>query len=746
MKLSTFLTRAPVALLAAVTVSSCVDDHGPTAPLPRGVVPIGLELSSRTASPGDRIAVAIRVDADPGVVGAIQGALHYDATRLRYVGQAPEGKTITLVNDSEAGRLRLASFSPTGIQDRVAHFVFEVRGAGFAEAVRYEHQLAATTGTGARSLDVKVRAPAMLGSLGVRGEARRMTALDWAALDQPTASRAPIAARPGEYRLNLMYGDVDYVNGIGLFDVVAVANAAIGNDPMIAGTDGPPDGPEDKDLVIAGNVAPTDAGCGLEPDGSRVLNIFDVLAIANEVVGNSEACVGDIIPGRGPVATTVQSVTTTSSPDLIIASGEVVTFTSDRIWQLEGVLRVRDGGVLNVQAGTTVQGLTTATESPAIFVERGGTINAVGTVTQPVLFTCTPAPKFKGCWGGIFIAGKASVNLGEDLGYTPPFGGNQRRGEGGAADYGGNLDNDNSGTLRYVVIEYGGKIVEANRELNGLTLGGVGRGTTIEYVQIHGGTDDGIEFFGGTVNVKHLVLTGNDDDQFDISFGWNGDAQFVIAQADAGDVTGRDSKAIEADNTETATLYNATPRTSPRLFNFTLIGNLATQQDDGAIQLRRGNGAQINNFLVIGYPIGLDLVDGATCDNFGGTPPSIRSTTFIDVATLGRTGETDVSGNGCPAIGAGENLEVLFINAAGNDNRTRTGVANVLVDALNTNLPDWRMKADGVNPVEGGVVAPPVGSIFSAVNFRGAVGPAVNGGEIPFYSGWTRPFQAATTP
>jgi hypothetical protein len=242
------------------------------------------------------------------------------------------------------------------------------------------------------------------------------------------------------------------------------------------------------------------------------------------------------------------------------------------------------------------------------------------------------------------------------------------------------------------------------------------------------------------------VLTGNDDDQFDFSFGWRGDAQFVIAQADGGDLTGRDSKAIEADNTETAALFTQEPRTSPRLFNFTLVGNLATTQDDGAIQLRRGNGASINNFLVIGYPIGLDLVDDATCSNFGGTPPQIRSSTFIDIPALGRTGDTDPVGNSCPVVGAGENLEVLFVNAAGNDNRSRAGIADVLVDALNTNLPDWSMKVvAGGAPAEAGVVAPPPGSIFSSVNYRGAVAP-LGSGQIPFYSGWSRPFQGATTP
>ena len=428
----------------------------------------------------------------------------------------------------------------------------------------------------------------------------------------------------------------------------------------------------------------------------------------------------------------------------------MVTFDNSQIWELDGVLRVQAGGELRILPGTQVQGRSGgATVVSAIFVERLGRIIADGTPAQPILLTCSATTKTKGCWGGLWIAGCAPLNNGDTgLPANPcPVTGNQKQGEGGAPVYGGGVPNDNSGVVRYVVIEYAGKVVEANRELNGLTLGGVGRGTVIENVQIHAGIDDGIEFFGGTVNVKNLLLTGNDDDQFDFSFGWNGDAQFVISQADQGDLTALDSKGIEADNAESPVPFNSTPRTSPRLFNFTIVGNLAATQDDGAIQLRRGNGAKIANFLVVGYPVGLDLVDNLTCDGFDAGAPEIRSTTFVDVPALGRTGDTDPTGTGCPAVGVGENLEVLFVGNAAWNNRTRAGVADVLMDAYNTNLPDWSMRvAGGGAPAEGGVVVPPSGSIFdTSVNFRGAVGPT-NSGRVPFYSGWSRPWQGATTP
>lgn len=750
MKSSCFLTRVPAAVVAvAIGVAACSDEPAATAPSLRTAVPVQLELSSSTAAPGERVAVAVRVD---GTLGGLQGKLRFDPARLRYIGQVPDGNAIALVNHGRAedGLLRFGSFHQRGITDRVAHFVFEVRGAGYTDRLAYDHEVAASTGARASRVAVDVaQFPTVNWAFVARDDARRMTVDDWAALLEAGASRPPVAARPGEYRLNLRYGDVDYDGSIGLFDYLAVANTSVGNDQLIVGTDGPP-AAADKDLVIAGNVAPAGTGtCGLEADGGRVLDLFDYLAVANEAVGTDEPCAGNVIPGRGPLPTTVQSVSASSTPDLIVGSGEAVTFTNDRIWQLEGVLRVQDGGVLTVQPGTRVQGNSASAETPAIFVERGGRIEAGGTLEQPIVFTCTAEPKTKGCWGGIFIAGRSSVNLDDPL--APRYAGamtcdpgvanNARFGEGGAPAYGGCVRGDNSGTIRYAIIEYGGRIVTANNELNGLTLSGVGSGTTIQYVQIHAGSDDGLEFFGGSVNVKYLVLTGNDDDQFDLSFGWNGDAQFVVSQADRGGGN-LDSKAIEADNAEPGSL--ATPRTSPRLFNFTLIGNLAVGQP-AAIHLRRGNGLSLNNSLVIGYPVGLDIDDAFTCDNTVPSAPAIRSTTFIDVPDLGNGDAADPENTGvCPA-GSTTEMEEAFL-AAQLGHRTRTGVADVLVDALNTNLPDWRMRLVLGQPAEGGVQPIPSGSIFSPANYRGAVAPVGSGGAIPWYSGWTRPFQSATEP
>jgi hypothetical protein len=286
-------------------------------------------------------------------------------------------------------------------------------------------------------------------------------------------------------------------------------------------------------------------------------------------------------------------------------------------------------------------------------------------------------------------------------------------------------------------------VVTQDSELNGLTLGAVGRGTTIEYVQIHGGTDDGLEFFGGEVNVRNIVLTGNDDDGFDVSFGYTGSAQFVIIQNDFGSAAG-DSKGIEADGNEPAPGAILSVRTAPQLYNFTMIGNLSQSiASNNAIHLRRAVGLRLANSLVAGYPQGLDIDDALTCDPFGTGIPTITNTTFIDIANLGNDDSSDPA---CVAGASTTEGEEAFINADAS-NRTRTGLASVLRDATNTNLPDWRMLLVGGAPAEAGTAAPPAGNTFiTATTYRGAVAPIITAGDIPWYSGWTRPFQTATTP
>ncbi len=742
MKFSRNLAKLPAVVLAAsLGVAACADEPMSAFGRPGSALPIALELSSARAAVGSRVAVAVTLGDVVGSTGGIQGDLEFDPSRLKYIGQSPVGDAIAIVNDNAAasGELVFTAFNPRGVDGRVAMFVFETKSADYASSLSYEHKLAVAGNGELRKLNVQVRRDVIAdGSLSVPSDARDLSIADWAVLAGAEGSGAPIALRPGEYRLNLVYGDVDFDAAVGLFDYLGVANAAVGNDPIIVGTDGPT---TDVDLVIAGNVFPQNAAgaCGTEADGSRVLDLFDYLAIANEAVGLNEACVGDVIPGRGALPTTRQSLTPTSSPDLIVGAGETLTLTNDRVWQIEGILRVQDGGILNIQAGTRVEGLTNAAETQAIFVERGGQIFANGTLHQPIVFTCTAEPKFKGCWGGIFIAGRGTVNRGDAAIGPSPDGCNQRVGEGNAPRYGGCNPADNSGVIRYAIVEYGGRIIGSDNELNNLTLGGVGSGTVVEYVQAHGGSDDGIEFFGGDLSTRYLVATGNDDDQFDVSFGLRGDHQFVILQADVGAVS-NDSKAIEADGNEPAPGFADLPRTAPRLWNFTIIGNLASRTQNAAIHIRRANGLKLYNSLVAGYEIGVDFDDVLTCDAFGTGIPVISNTTFIDVPNLGQNDASDPLCGGATSVTEGEEQYVRSFAS----NREITGIASVLVNGFDTNLPDWRMRLVGGQPAEGNTFAATNGAV--ATNYRGAVAPVNTAGDIPWYSGWTRPFQSALVP
>ena len=736
---------AAIVAASSIGLTACSDEQSTGSIARLTNTPVTLEVSSVNAKRGDRIAVAVNIDAAPATVGGIQGTIEFDAARLTYIGQSPIGDAITVVNNKGAakGALRFLSGNPMGVKGRVATFVFETRGDNYFSSIRYVHHKAASAMGNVHAMSVTLRGTTIVSDLSVPSDAAMMTIADWAARLVPTGGKSDaVAAGPGEYRLNLQYGNVDFNSTIDVNDFLAVANAAVGNDQIIIGTDGPA---VDVDLVIAGNVFPTNlaGACGTEADGTRVIDLSDFLAVANRAVGNPETCAGTVIPGRGPLPTTRQLISATSTPSLTVGSGQTLTLTKDRVWEIGGQLRVLDGGTLNIQEGTRVEGVSTVTAA-AIFIERGGRINAIGTQNEPIVMTCTAAVKTEGCWGGVFVAGRAPINTGDPALGLAPDGGLQRGGEGGGPLYGGINPTDNSGVIRYVRIEFAGFLLSPNNELNGLTLGGVGSGTQVDHVQIHAGQDDGLEFFGGTVSTSYIVLTGNDDDQFDISFGNSADHQFVIIQSDVG-AANNDSKAIEADGNEPAPGTALLPRTSPRLWNFTIIGNLSSPLQAAAVQLRRGSGLRLYNSVIAGWPVGADFDDDLTCDAFGDGSIEIKNTTFVGVPNLGNNDSDPAS------CGGGTEAEEALIRSTtakfSNNVETAATITTIFRDAYNTQLPDFRMLFVGGQPALGNTLAPSSipGSTAVATNYRGAVAPSA-GGTIPWYAGWTRGFTTPTTP
>ncbi len=273
------------------------------------------------------------------------------------------------------------------------------------------------------------------------------------------------------------------------------------------------------------------------------------------------------------------------SYDLLGELTENRTLKSGSTYYLKGGFHVKSGVTLSIEQGVTI----IAKDDDVvdyILIEQGGKINAQGTASNPIVMTSEL--KEAGAWGGLHICGYAPINVT----------GTTSKSEIGDATYGGSNAADNSGVLRYIRLEYTGYAFSEEKEANGVTFYGVGNGTKVEYLQAYKGSDDGFEFFGGTVNVKYLIATDCSDDSFDWTEGWKGFGQFLIAYQSPQSETGYDCDClIEADNNgKDATL---TPVSSPTLANLTLIGNNSSANKRG-IRLRAGTYAKIYNTLVKG--------------------------------------------------------------------------------------------------------------------------------------------------
>lgn len=264
-----------------------------------------------------------------------------------------------------------------------------------------------------------------------------------------------------------------------------------------------------------------------------------------------------------------------------------------------GVFIGNDAGAqasLTIEAGTTLKG---ESGRDYLVVSRGSQIIAEGTADAPIVFTSDNQQR--GGWGGLVINGYAPIN-GCDTGVC------QAEGEGSTGLYGGSDPADNSGVLKYVRVEYAGYQISPDNELNGIAFQGVGNRTVVENVQVHMAADDGMEFFGGTVRVKNIVVTGARDDSLDWVNGWQGKGQYILVKQydDEG------NNGIEADNLKKNT--SATPRSNPTLSNITILGTLSEAAKGGSgMLLRRGTSINLYNSIVRGFRKGcLDLDDAET--------------------------------------------------------------------------------------------------------------------------------------
>lgn len=260
---------------------------------------------------------------------------------------------------------------------------------------------------------------------------------------------------------------------------------------------------------------------------------------------------------------------------------ENVTLETGKTCTLNGGVHVKSGATLTIQPGVTIVAQHDETVD-YILIEQGAKIDAQGTAAQPIVMTSEK--KEAGAWGGLHICGYAHTNNGSG------------KSEIGNAPYGGNNDADNSGTLKYIRLEYTGYAFDEEHEANGVSFYGVGNGTTVEHLQAYQGSDDGFEFFGGSVNVKYMVVTSCSDDSFDWTEGWNGKAQFLVAYQEGESSLGYACDCLmECDNNGTNNA--ATPVAHPTIANATLIGNGGDAQ---GVRLRAGTQVELYNTIITG--------------------------------------------------------------------------------------------------------------------------------------------------
>lgn len=300
----------------------------------------------------------------------------------------------------------------------------------------------------------------------------------------------------------------------------------------------------------------------------------------------------------------------TLTEDLILSTGTE--------YSLESALIVPDGLTLTVEPGVVVRAATGSDVYVAIL--QGGTINAEGTSSNPIVFTSATATPNPGDWGGLIVLGRAPINsvVGGDATSTSEIGG---------LPYGGNIVDDNSGIIRYVRIEFSGGAADAASENNGFSFYAVGNGTTIEFIQAFEGADDGVEFFGGTVDASFVSVIGAQDDSVDWTEGYSGSLTNVyIEHRQIHD------KGIEGDGFNTDIGNNSSPVfwSAPTITNLTING-LGSSNENEAVRLRAGTRATITNVFLQGFAEGFDLDDTETGNGVLAGETTVTDITFDDI-------------------------------------------------------------------------------------------------------------------
>ncbi|HEQ98354.1 MAG TPA: T9SS C-terminal target domain-containing protein [candidate division Zixibacteria bacterium] len=413
--------------------------------------------------------------------------------------------------------------------------------------------------------------------------------------------------------------------------------------------------------------------------------------------------------------------------DDMIQAGDSMNLSADSNWLVSGFVFVEEGAALSIEPGAVIRFRPgTGVNASALIIARGGRIWANGTQDNPIIFTAevddvndpSDLGLFdNGLWGGLIILGSATVNTPTGLSQIEGIPSDEIRGE-----YGGNDDNDNSGSLRYVSIRHGGSEIGAANEINGLTLGGVGRQTVIEYVEIYSNFDDGVEFFGGVPSTRNIAVAFCGDDAFDYDEGFRGNGQFwfAVQHEKVGNRCGEHDGATGDEQ--------GTPFAHPIISNATYIGSgnrSANSDNDYAIIMRDNAGGEYHNSIFYGFQgSGLHVEDK--------TGEAIEHSR----ARL-EAGDIVFNNNIWYSFGAGNTMNDVFQQEFVRTVMAQQGWTNEMVDPLINSVA--RLNTGALNPVPSAsgpaanAADQPAGAFFQNVSYKGAFQP----GSANWLKGWT---------
>ncbi len=444
---------------------------------------------------------------------------------------------------------------------------------------------------------------------------------------------------------------------------------------------------------------------------SSSLSACSLLVSFTECESDSDCEAGSCVDGICDVAEPTEE-------NLVVIDfniGEDTTWTKDNIYVLDTVVSVAPSVTLEIEAGTEIRG----ERGSALVVRDGGQMIAIGTREEPIVFTSAQpvGQRFAGDWGGIALLGKAPVNRPDAFLNIVPDAMIAGR-------FGGSDPTWNCGDLEYVRVEFGGGQVAGEEALNGLTFAGCGTETTAKFIQIHFGADDGLELFGGTMNLNNIVVTRAQDDSVDIDLGWVGTLQYLaVVQDIAGE------NAIEVDNLQETP--DATPLTDFQIYNYTLVA-----ADDGpqrGITIKAGGQGFFSHGVMVGHGAeALDVFGPEAGDRALAGDLIIQKTLFFDIGpggmdyfpVAGTPGESQPDGTGDDDNGFDE------ASFANEEFDNRFGVDPDIDRSNALTNPDWIPSGQTVS---GPTIGPPPIGFDQTANFMGGFAP----GNVPWTDGWT---------